>query len=66
MERLRETRDCLKNFRATVLKRKQLDAAALDAVDREVLALIEAAVQEARAAPPPDASEVLQDVYVTY
>ena len=66
VERLRETRDCLKNFRAAVLKRKQLDADALDRVDREVMELIEAAVQEARAAPPPDASEVLQDVYVTY
>jgi acetoin:2,6-dichlorophenolindophenol oxidoreductase subunit alpha len=66
VDRLRETRDCLKIFRARATGAKLVKASALDAVDREVLDLIEAAVQEARQAPPPDASDVLKDVYVTY
>jgi TPP-dependent pyruvate/acetoin dehydrogenase alpha subunit len=64
--RLRETRDCLKNFRAKVLSSKRLGNDALDEVDREVMELIEAAVQEARSAPPPNGAEVLEDVYVSY
>jgi acetoin:2,6-dichlorophenolindophenol oxidoreductase subunit alpha len=66
VDRLRETRDCLKNFRAKVARAERLNDDILNKVDREVLALIESAVQEARAAPPPDAAEVLEDVYVTY
>jgi pyruvate dehydrogenase E1 component alpha subunit len=66
VERLRETRDCLKNFRRALPHRATLGSAALDRIDREVLALIEGAVQEARAAPPPDASDVERDVYAVY
>jgi pyruvate dehydrogenase E1 component alpha subunit len=64
--RLRETRDCLKIFRQRVLSGKLVSAAALDRVDAEVLTLIEEAVTEARAAPPPRAEDVLDDVYVSY
>jgi pyruvate dehydrogenase E1 component alpha subunit len=64
--RLRETRDCLTNFRAKVLGSKRLSSDALDEIDREVLELIESAVQEARSAPPPTGAEVLDDVYVSY
>jgi acetoin:2,6-dichlorophenolindophenol oxidoreductase subunit alpha len=66
LERLRDTRDCLKNFRTKAVGARMLSGEALDRVDREVLELIEQAVQEARRAPPPDASDVLKDVYVTY
>lgn len=66
VERLRETRDCLKNFRATALGHRLLPADALDEVDEEVLALIDSAVQQAREAAPPTAADVLEDVYVTY
>ena len=66
IERLRETRDCLKNFRAHRLASRQLAADDLDQVEREVLALIDSAVDEARGAAPPDASDVVRDVYVTY
>jgi pyruvate dehydrogenase E1 component alpha subunit len=66
VDRLRETRDCLKIFRAKAAATKQLDVRALDEVDGEVLALIEDAVQEARAAAPPDVADVLKDVYITY
>jgi TPP-dependent pyruvate/acetoin dehydrogenase alpha subunit len=38
----------------------------LDTVEAEVAALIDQAVAAARAAPPPDASALLTDVYVSY
>ena len=66
LERIRETRDCLKAFRARVGEAGLLDLADLDAVDAEVMALIDKAVADARAAPPPDPSEVADDVYVSY
>lgn len=66
VDRLRETRDCLKAFRARVGEAKLLDPADLDRVDAEVAQLIEEAVTEARAAPPPDPADVAQDVYVDY
>jgi TPP-dependent pyruvate/acetoin dehydrogenase alpha subunit len=66
LERLRETRDSLKIFRAQALGAKLVKAEVLDGVDREVLDLIESAVHEARSAPPPEAADVLKDVYVTY
>jgi len=66
VERLRETRDCLKAFRSKALVDRLVDAAALDAVDAEVAALIDTAVQEARRAAPPEAADVTRDVYVTY
>ena len=66
VRRLRDERDCLKHFRRRVGEAGLLDAAALDQVDGEVAALIDHAVELARAAPPPDTEALLHDVYVTY
>ncbi|MDE2621333.1 MAG: ABC transporter substrate-binding protein, partial [Sphingomonadales bacterium] len=66
LDRIRETRDCLKNFRARVGAAALLDPAELDRLDAEVLALIDSAVDEARAAPRPTAADVLADVYISY
>ena len=66
LDRIRETRDCLKSFRARVGEAKLLDAAQLDEIDAEVAQLIDEAVAEARAAPAPDPANVAEDVYVTY
>jgi len=66
LERIRATRDCLKVFRARVGAAKLLDMAELDAVDAEVMTLIEEAVAEARAADRPTAEDVLTDVYISY
>ena len=66
INRARETRDCLKNFRATAEREKLIEASALDAVDAEVLALIDTAVAEALLAPRPSPEHVTEDVYVTY
>ncbi len=66
IERIRETRDALKIFRAKTGAAKLLDAAELDAIDAEVAALIDEAVAEARAAERPTADDVLTDVYISY
>ena len=66
IERIREHRDCLKNFRRKVAEASLLDAGDLDAIDDEVLSQIDAAVAAARAADRPTAEDVLADVYVTY
>ncbi len=62
----RANRDCLIRFRAMVTGAGLLEDAALDAVEAEVLAEVEAAVQAARAAPPPDPASLTTDVYVAY
>ena len=65
VKRHRAEMDCLKNFRAAVAG-GAISAEALDAVDAEVLSLIDEAVTEARAAPPPPQEEVTTDVYIAY
>ncbi len=66
VKRHREEMDCLKIFRAAVSRNRALDAGALNAIDEEVLALIDEAVAEARAAPFPSKEEITTDVYVSY
>jgi acetoin:2,6-dichlorophenolindophenol oxidoreductase subunit alpha len=66
LDRIRETRDCLKIFRKNVTDAKLLDDADLDAVDDDVMSLIEDSVTEARAAARPTAQDVLIDVYISY
>jgi acetoin:2,6-dichlorophenolindophenol oxidoreductase subunit alpha len=43
-----------------------IQPAELDAIDREVAALIDRAVTEAKEAPLPSAADLLTDVYVKY
>nr|WP_314423573.1 thiamine pyrophosphate-dependent dehydrogenase E1 component subunit alpha [uncultured Erwinia sp.] len=66
LEDIRANQDCLKLFRAQVEGAGVVSAAAFNEVDSEVAALIEQAVQEAKAAPEPDADDLLSDVYVSY
>src|SRR5258707_187824 len=63
---LRDERDCLQHFRRRVGEAALLDMAALDAVEAEVAALIDRAVETARAAAPPPESALLTDVYASY
>src|SRR6202140_4339602 len=65
VKRLREERDCLQHFRRRGGEAALLEAAELDAVDHEVAALIDRAVELAQAAPPPDTDALLRDVYVS-
>ena len=60
----REHRDCLKLFRAKVTGAGVISGAEFDAVDAEVMALIEDTVVQAKLAPLPDPSSLTTDVYV--
>ncbi|MFV3332934.1 thiamine pyrophosphate-dependent dehydrogenase E1 component subunit alpha [Pseudomonas sp. NY15437] len=62
----RETRDCLMQFRDRTTRAGLLQASALDAIDAEVEAGIEEAVQRAKADPKPSPADLLSDVYVAY
>lgn len=66
LDRIRETRDCLKKFRASVTGAKLLTDEDIDALDAEVMDLIEQSVAEARLAARPTAEDVLTDVYISY
>lgn len=66
VKRHREEMDCLKNFRAAVLPDGAIAEAELDAIDTQVLALIDEAVDAARSAPPPPMEEMEADVYISY
>ena len=63
----RRDRDCLIKFRERVSAEKWLDSDLLDAIDEDVMTIIEQAVQDALAAPHPDpATDLLADVYCSY
>ncbi|MBG6378404.1 thiamine pyrophosphate-dependent dehydrogenase E1 component subunit alpha [Pseudomonas aeruginosa] len=62
----RETRDCLKQFRERTCHAGLLSASDLDAIDAEVEARIEDAVQRAKNDPKPESDDLLRDVYVSY
>jgi TPP-dependent pyruvate/acetoin dehydrogenase alpha subunit len=66
LDRIREERNCLIKFRASVTGASLLTDADLDAVDKEVLASIDAAVEAARGAERPTPQDVLADVYISY
>jgi acetoin:2,6-dichlorophenolindophenol oxidoreductase subunit alpha len=58
--------DCLKRFADRVTQTGELTADDLTAVDADVAALIDRAVEEAKAAPPPGGADLVTDVYVRY
>ena len=66
VEEFRRTSDCLLAFRRRVSEAGLIEAAALAAIDDEVKALIDAAVTQAKGAPPPPLSAVHDDVYISY
>ena len=63
----RKNRDCLIKFRERVIAEKWLKKAQMDAIDKEVMVVIENAVKDALAAPHPDpATDLYSDVYCSY
>jgi pyruvate dehydrogenase E1 component alpha subunit len=66
VKRQRETLDCLKKFRERATGEGWLAGPALDSVDAEVLATVDAAVAAAKSAAPPAEADVATDVYVSY
>jgi pyruvate dehydrogenase E1 component alpha subunit len=65
-ETVKAEQDCILMFRRRVSEAGLLDPAQLDEIERESKQLIDEAVAEAKAAPPPAAEALLTDVYVTY
>lgn len=63
---LRESVDALAGFRARVTGAGLIAADDLDAVDAEIAAFIDSAIESARAAPAPGADILLSDVYADY
>jgi pyruvate dehydrogenase E1 component alpha subunit len=66
VQEIRDTKDCLMLYRRRVTGAGLVSDADFDAVDTEVQALIDEAVDAAKAAPEPGADELLTDVYVSY
>src|SRR5213082_4166963 len=62
VKKLREEKDCLLRFRKRVTSTGELLAAELDAIDKDVLALTDRAVKQAKADPKPEAADLLTDV----
>jgi len=57
------TRDPIRLFSDSLLARGEADRAALDAIEREVAAVMDAAVEFATSAPYPDPARVDEDIY---
>jgi pyruvate dehydrogenase E1 component alpha subunit len=66
VQKLRQEKDCLLRFRKRVTASGEVPAAELDAIDKDVLALIDRAAAQAKADPKPTAADLLTDVYVSY
>jgi len=66
LEDIHANKDCIKIFRNRVREAGVVSDAEFDKIDNAVVALIEQAVIEAKAAPLPKAAELLTDVYVAY
>ena len=65
-EKVEAEKDCLMMFRRRVSEEGLLDPAQLDEIEQESRRLIDQAVAEAKAAPPPSEKDLLTDVYVSY
>ena len=63
---LRENKDCIKRFANTLMSDTDVKAADLEAIDSEVQALIDEAVEKAIAAPDPTIEDLTSDVYIKY
>jgi acetoin:2,6-dichlorophenolindophenol oxidoreductase subunit alpha len=66
VEEVRREKDCLMLFRRRVTSAGLVDEEELDRVDEEVKALIDEAVEEAKAAPEPGPEDLVTDVYASY
>ncbi len=66
LDAIRADQDCIKKFAAAVTGADVVSPAELKTIDGEVLAVIEDAVKQAKAAPLPAAADLTTDVYVTY
>ncbi len=63
---LRQKRDSLVIFRERVAETGLLESAEMDEIDKSVAGLVDEAVSESVAAPPPTRADLTTDVYVSY
>jgi acetoin:2,6-dichlorophenolindophenol oxidoreductase subunit alpha len=66
VEHIRANQDCIKLFADKVLDAGVIKRPELEAIDKEIVKLIDDAVIAAKAAPLPTAKDLMTDVYVTY
>jgi pyruvate dehydrogenase E1 component alpha subunit len=66
VKRLREDRDCLKNFRQSVTEAALLAPADFAEIEEDVARTIDGAVETARTGPLPAEADLLTDVYASY
>jgi len=66
LEDNRANKDCIKRFLKDVLGAGVVNQAEIDAINKDVAALIERTVVEAKAAPMPTLADLTTDVYVSY
>src|SRR5215510_16377121 len=66
VKKIRETRDCITGFTQKVTSTGLLKSEELEAIDREVMALIDDSVVKAKAGAKPVPPDLLTDVYVSY
>ena len=66
VEKVRQKKDCLQNFSTRAVWAGLVREDDLVSIDREISDLIEDAVSLAKAAPKPDAEDLLTDVYASY
>ncbi|MDY0057684.1 thiamine pyrophosphate-dependent dehydrogenase E1 component subunit alpha [Methyloversatilis sp.] len=66
VQKLRETKDCLMQFAKRVTSRGELTMADIEAIDREVKAMIDDSVVKAKSDPLPPPEALMADVYISY
>ncbi len=66
VKNVRATKDCINRFRKRVTGEYNIAESELNSIDAEVARLIDDAVAEAVAAPPPAPEALLTDVYIKY
>ncbi len=66
VEHLRANHDCIKLFSERIVAAGAVSRAELEAIDKEAGHLIEEAAAFAKAAAPPAAADLMNDVYVSY
>ncbi len=66
LDDIRANHDCIKKFSAALISGGVSTAEELKAMDRDIAALIERSVVEAKAAPQPTVADLTTDVYVAY
>ena len=66
VKNIRATKDCLRRFIDRVTTDHNISTKELAGIDAEIAKLIDEAVAEAVAAPPPAPEELLTDVYIKY